>query len=312
MSHRCVACPAVPSDAPHPCPLCAGSTAPAFTTRDRNRAITGIAFHYRSCDACGSLFLANVPGDLGPYYPSDYFVAPDRERLREHARAERYRIDLVTSHVGGGRVVEVGPGDGTFAILAQDAGFEVAAVEADADAAERLRTGLGVEVVTSTRPERELAALGPADAVVAWHVIEHVPDPWALLEAAAGALRPGGIVLLATPNPAAFGLRVLGSRWPHVDAPRHLHLLTHRAVIERGRAAGLEPVQLTATDPGGIGWNAFAWRYALRAPGSRWWRERSAHILGDAIGEILAPVERHGLRGAAYTLVMRRSDSAAA
>ena len=136
-----------------------------------------------------------------------------------------------------------------------------------------------------------------------------MPRPYALLDAAAAALEPGGVLVIATPNPRAFGLKVLGPRWPHVDAPRHLFLLPHDALIARGRAHGLQPVALTATDPGGLGWNAFAWRYVLRRPGARWARERLAQIAGDAIARVLAPVERNGLRGAAYTLVLRRAPA---
>lgn len=293
------------------CPLCGGATSHAFTTSDRNRAISSDDFHYRRCADCGSIHLVDVPPDLDRFYPSEYFGLLTREKLRAEAAAERYKLQFVTRHIACGRVIEVGPGDGRFAIQALEAGFDVAAIEPDAAAAAHLRAMLGLHVVESAAPEQALPTLGGADAIVAWHVIEHVPRPWALLDAAAAALRPGGIVVLATPNPAAFGLRVLGSRWPHIDAPRHLFLLPHGAVIARGRALGLEPVKLTATDPGGIGWNAFAWRYALRRPGSRWAIQRFAHVAGDAIGALLAPIERHGLRGAAYTLVLRKPASAA-
>jgi len=288
------------------CPLCDGDCTVAFVTHDRNRGVRPDAFTYRRCRRCGALHLVDPPADLATFYPASYFALPGLDELRRRALAERYRMDLVARHVAGGRLLEVGPGEGLFAIQALDAGFEVAAIEADATAAAHLRDVLGIEVVESAAPETELTGLGPAAAIVAWHVIEHVPRPWELLESAATALAPGGVLVLATPNPRAFGLRVLGARWPHVDAPRHLFLLPHEAVIARGRALGLEPVQLTATDQGGLGWNAFGWRYALRRAGVRWAHERLAHIAGDLIARGLAPVERHGLRGAAYTLVLRK------
>lgn len=293
------------------CPLCGAATAHAFATRDRNRAIADEAFRYRRCVDCAALHLADVPDDLARYYPREYFVLPALDELRERAVRERWRMELVAPHVTGGRLIEIGPGDGLFAIQALDAGFEVAAIEADPAAAAHLRAVLGIDVAQSAAPEDELAALGPADAIVAWHVLEHVPRPWDVVDAAAAALAPGGVLVIATPNPRAFGLRVLGARWPHVDAPRHLFLLPHDAVIARGRARGLEAVRLTATDPGGLGWNAFSWRYALRRPGASWARERAAHIAGELIARALAPVERRGLRGAAYTLVLRKAAASA-
>lgn len=290
------------------CPLCGGTTGAAFSTPDRNRALSDEEFHYRRCEDCGAIHLANVPSDLAAFYPGEYFVFPTIEQLRaEAAGAERYRMEIVRPHAAGSRLVEIGPGNGNFAIQALDAGFDVAAIEADPAACAHLRATLGIEALQSTQPHEALPALGPADVIVAWHVIEHVSRPWELLAAAAATLRPGGVMVLATPNPRAFGLRVLGGRWPHVDAPRHLFLLPHEAVIARGRMLGLEPVRLTATDPGGLHWNAFAWHWLLRRPGPSPLRDGLAHLASRLLAAALAPVERHGLRGAAYTLVLRKA-----
>jgi 2-polyprenyl-3-methyl-5-hydroxy-6-metoxy-1,4-benzoquinol methylase len=291
----------------HRCPLCAGASERAFVTRDRNRGIGAEEFEYRRCLACGVLYLRNVPDDLARFYPSEYFSLPTLARLRAIGRgSERYRIEIVQRHVRGGRLVEIGPGDGIFVVQALDAGFEVAAIEMDPDACEHLRSMLGIEVVQSAAPEDALGGLAPLRAVVAWHVLEHLPHPWALLEAAARALEPGGVLVVATPNPRAFGLRVLGGRWPHVDAPRHLFLMPHATLVDRARWLGLDPVQLTHTDPGGLHWNAFAWHYALRRPGIAPRADRPARLVGHAIAAALAPIERRGLRGAAYTLVLRK------
>lgn len=301
----------MPPTAPSACPLCGGATSRAFTTRDRNRAITAQEFRYVRCLDCRVTHLENVPDDLSRFYPPEYFARPSIDELRLQVQPERYRLEFVTRNVvAPGRIIEIGPGDGLFAIQAIEAGFEVTAIEPDPSVAAHLRELLGMRILESAAPEDVLGELAPAIAVVALHVIEHVPDPWALLAAAAATLQPGGVIVISTPNPRAFGFRVLGARWPHVDAPRHLFLLPHEAIVARGRTLGLEPVQLTATDNGGLGWNAFAWRYALRKPGVRWARERAAHIAGDTIAAALVPIERHGLRGAAYTLVLRKTRSA--
>lgn len=248
-----------------------------------------------------------MPADLGRFYADGYFGCPDIAELRAVARGrERYRIELVERHLGAGRICEIGPGDGIFALQALEAGFDVSAVEMDADACARLRAQLDIDVVQSAAPEDVLAASAALDAVVGWHVIEHLPQPWALLEAAAAALRPGGVLVLATPNPEAFGLRLLGARWPHVDAPRHLFLIPHRTLVARGRELGLEPVGLTHADPGGLHWNAFAWHYLLRGPAIGPRADILLQRAGGALAAALAPVERRGMRGAAYTVVLRK------
>lgn len=298
-----------PASAATACPLCGGATAPAFTTPDRNRALSREQFRYARCGGCGTLHLENVPSDLAGFYPGEYFAFPTVEELRAQASGhERYRMQIVARHITGGRLVEIGPGSGNFAIQALDAGFDVAAIEADPGACRHLRETLGIEVVQSTRPQDALATLRPADAIVAWHVIEHVGEPWALLQAAAANLRPGGVLVLATPNPRAFGLRLLGGRWPHVDAPRHLFLLAHGALIAHARTVGLEPVMLTATDPGGLHWNTFSWHWLLRRPRPSPLRDNLANLAARALAAVLAPIERRGLRGAAYTVVLRKTS----
>lgn len=288
------------------CPLCSGPARPAFVTRDRNRGVSAERFAYERCTRCATLFLAEAPSDLARYYEGDYFSLPPIDVLREAAAGERYRMDILLPHASSGRLVEIGPGNGIFAIQALDAGFEVAVVEADPAAAAYLRDTLGIVVAESTSPEHVLADLPASRAIVAWHVLEHVPRPWDLLDAAAANLEPDGVLLVATPNPAAFGLRVLGGRWPHIDAPRHLFLIPHEALFERAAAAGLEPVALTHADPGGRHWNAFAWHYAMRRQGMPYPLHHAARLAGAAIAAVLAPVERRGLRGAAYTAVLRK------
>src|SRR5205807_1044257 len=179
---------------------------------------------YARCERCCTYFLIDVPEDLGRYYPSDYFVLPTLEGLREQARDEAYRIDMVRAHATGGRLVEIGPGHGIFAVQARDAGFETVGVELDPIAAEYLRDTVGVEVVESGSPERVLRELPPSRVIAMWHVLEHLPRPWEMLSAAADNLESGGVLVVATPNPRAFGFRLLRGRWTHVDAPRHLFL----------------------------------------------------------------------------------------
>jgi SAM-dependent methyltransferase len=290
------------------CPLCRGPARIAFRTTDRNRGIGEKSFRYAACARCRSIFLVDVPHDLGAYYPDEYYQLPSREALRREAAAESYRMSIVRRFATGGRLVEIGPGNGIFAIQAIEH-FDTTVIEMDPRASAYLREVVGVKVVESAVPEDVLAGLAPSDAIVAWHVFEHLRRPWEVLEAAAANLRPGGILVLAMPNPNAFGFRVLQGRWPHVDAPRHLYLLPPEELARRGSEAGLDVVMMTANDPGSRHWTAFAWQYVLRRPGASYLRERLAQAAGRAIALLLAPIERRDFRGAAYTMVLQKRDA---
>ena len=290
------------------CPLCSERAHYAFTTWDRNRGVSGESFRYDRCERCASLHLVNVPGDLGRYYPPEYHSLGTREDLNRVAAAETYKLDLITAHVNRGRLVEIGAGAGGFAHLAARAGFDYTGLDMDAGACAHLTDVVGVAAICTDDPVSALPRLPSSDAIAMWHVIEHLRDPLECLAAAAANLVPGGVLTLATPNPESLQLRVLGFRWPHVDAPRHLFLISASLIVERAAAAGLEPVAHTTDDPVGRSWDKFGWRRALAPAGSG----LAARVMGRAAGETLllaaTSVERRGLRGATYTLVLRKSS----
>jgi len=283
------------------CTLCGGATEAAFTTTDRNRALSAERFEYRRCDACEAYLLANVPDDLGPYYPADYYGFPEAHQLDGAAALEAPKLDLITRHAPRGRLVEVGPGPGSFSRAARNAGFEVTAIEMDAACCEYLERVAGVTAIHSDEPDRALADLEPAHAIAMWHVVEHVPRPLQLLDAAAGRLAPGGVLAVAMPNPQSLQFRLLRGRWAHVDAPRHLFLIPYAALRARVRDAGLRPVLVTTSDPAGRAWNRFGWEYALRRFPARHHATLRVRLLARLLTYGLGPVEHRGLAGATYT-----------
>jgi SAM-dependent methyltransferase len=112
-----------------------------------------------------------------------------------------------------GTVLEVGAWMGSFALSLRRLGYEVVAADryesygGAFDSHVTLMEKNGVRIV-STRREDELeqiASLGQFDVVLAAAVIEHIPHtPRALLETLYGAVRPGGLLLLDTPNVARY------------------------------------------------------------------------------------------------------------
>jgi SAM-dependent methyltransferase len=279
----------------------------SFETCDYNRAISEDIYDYAQCGDCGLISLVNVPEDLGRYYPSDYHQVPrDAAAIEAGAVHDRYKIDLVQRFAKEGQLLEIGPAWGAFSLLAKRAGFSVEAIDMDATCCRFLESRIGVRAIHARDEAQAVSEATVPDVVAAWHVLEHLRDPWKLLDCLARHLRPGGIVVLALPNPEAFQFRVLGRRWVHVDAPRHLHLVPPSVLHRRAAAAGLEQIFLTTNDEGSLGWNEFGWRYSLRlfADGPR--AKRLLGIAGRVATTLLAPLERQEGRGSAYTAVFRK------
>ena len=112
-----------------------------------------------------------------------------------------------------GHVLEVGSWFGSFALALRRLGYGVTACDrysSYGDAFDRyveLMESEGIRIVSTNREGdlEQIAALGEFDVVLAGAVIEHVPHtPRKLLETLFHAVRPGGVLLLDTPNVARF------------------------------------------------------------------------------------------------------------
>ncbi|MDW5593650.1 class I SAM-dependent methyltransferase [Conexibacter stalactiti] len=288
-----------------PCRLCGGPTAPAFSARDRNHRISPESFRYVSCAACGTLTLADVPADLGRYYPASYYGVPDSADAAV-ARDENaaHRLELLRGLVPQGRLVEIGPSYGGFLELARRAGYDVSAIELDAGCCRFISEQLRLPVTQSDDPAAALT--GPYDAIVMWHVLEHLADPAALIASAAAALAPGGMLIAIAPNPESLQLKLLGGRWAHVDAPRHLALIPLAALAGEGAKHGLEVAWSTTADEDALRSNNFGWSGSLAASTQNETVARGLRLGGELVRIAVAPVERRGQRGASYTIALRK------
>jgi 2-polyprenyl-3-methyl-5-hydroxy-6-metoxy-1,4-benzoquinol methylase len=215
------------------CPCCKKNARLYLTTTDRNLRLSQERFRYYRCKSCGLIFLSPIPANLADYYPSTYYSGcPTMEELRRRAELEQYKVDLVKRFVPEGRLLEIGPAYGTFAYCAKTAGFEVEAIELAEDCCRFLNDVVGIKTVCEADVATALRQAKPYNAIVLWHVLEHLPDPWKALEAVAQALLPGGVVVIASPNTEALQFRVFRRFWAHIDAPRHIQLIP-RKLIQR-------------------------------------------------------------------------------
>ncbi|HWI06467.1 MAG TPA: class I SAM-dependent methyltransferase [Solirubrobacteraceae bacterium] len=292
-----------------PCRVCGAATSPMLTARDRNREVDDREFGYVRCDACATIQLSDVPRDLGPYYDDGYHGVPAPADLRARLPLEAHKIDLLATHVEPGRLVEIGPSFGAFALAAREAGYDVTGIEMDPACCAYLEGTVGVRAIQSSRSQEVLAELPPSRVIAMWHVLEHLEHPVQVLEAAAANLEPGGVLAIAVPNPQSLGFAVMRRRWAHLDAPRHLTLLPLATLVAQARGLGLEHVATRTADPFARHCNRFAWEYALRRRPASGPSPLTVVLASHAVERLMAPVERRGLRSAAYTVLLRRPAS---
>jgi len=81
------------------------------------------------------------------------------------------------------------------------------------------------------------------DCVVATQVIEHVYEPLSFVKGLAGHTKPGGHIVVATPDIGGVLRRVMGRRWPSFKAPEHVLYFDFRSLSVLMHRAGLTNVR---------------------------------------------------------------------
>ncbi len=260
------------------CPLC-GSTQLGSILDIKERCLgTGDIFTVVQCDSC-ALFRTDprpvkeeidryYPDDYGPYQPSAGTKTP---WLRPGFKGLIRRLTL-TAHYGyqlaeiegvmgqlirvltsplrgryvsfprlfpGGRLLEIGCATGERLALLRDLGWEVQGVEINRQACDLARSQFGLNIFCGELEELRLPDAS-IDAVVMSHVIEHAYDPIAILREANRVLRPGGLVLMETPNARSLERYIFGPWWFNWEIPRHLFLFESRTLELCCKMAGLQ------------------------------------------------------------------------
>jgi 2-polyprenyl-3-methyl-5-hydroxy-6-metoxy-1,4-benzoquinol methylase len=160
-------------------------------------------------------------------------------------RAELDFAVMYLPAVPGGRLLEIGCGNGSMQKGMSNLGWRVEGIDFDPAAAENCRRkGLNVHLGTLEElryPEDHF------DAITMSHLIEHVHDPAGLLRECRRILKPNGRLSLVTPNMNSLGHKVYGSSWLHLDPPRHLHIFSAKALKNMLQRAGFRWIGISST-----------------------------------------------------------------
>jgi len=154
----------------------------------------------------------------------------------EHSRRHLPRLPK-----GGGTVLDVGCGNGSFLEIAKSLGWDAMGVDPDASAVANCASR-GLKVFQSGI-ERFEGEENLFDVITLSHVIEHMHDPLSLFEECYRLLKPDGRLWLETPNIDSCGHRRYGRNWRGLEPPRHLALFNRRSLDLALRQAGFTRVE---------------------------------------------------------------------
>ena len=217
------------------CPACGGQAAP-WLSASGSEPGDAATYEIARCSSCGSgvtlgpeppaeLYSTGIYDPRPPRFPRLVGLL-QRAALGLPLRAlRRCRVQPPA------RVLDAGAGRGRLVAALAGSGYVAEGIDPSPRGENVQRAGI---LEHSAADE---------DAVFLWHTLEHVSDPRAVLRQVVGWLRPGGTLLVATPNLGSLQARIAGPKWFHLDVPRHRTHFTAEGLRACMRRAGVEPAR---------------------------------------------------------------------
>jgi SAM-dependent methyltransferase len=156
-------------------------------------------------------------------------------RVRARTLRRRLRWSCLP-WIGAGRYLDVGCGSGAGLGVARALGWRVAGIEVDEAAAQKARRFTD-EIYVGDVLEAPFATTR-FDVVTAFHVLEHLVDPVAVVRRMLDWLAPSGLLIVEVPNAGGLGAALFGRAWSGLELPRHLSHFTPDTLERTIRTAG--------------------------------------------------------------------------
>ena len=202
-----------------------------FGCRLCGKVVTPKGWGGGECAACGSVSVTSVPTEeeLNKFYQrfNETYEGGHSGGGNLIRYANRY-LALLQRHVRAGKLIDIGSSTNPFPNIAANAGFSVTVM----DYVKTRDLDSGVTFVEGNLYNSNFLFNhgGTYDAVTAWAVLEHVSNPRLACTLLSGICKPGGVILLSTPEIGTFLTRnsIGRSGWFH--PPIHLHLVSPLAI----------------------------------------------------------------------------------
>ena len=253
------------------CPICHSLARYDFSSRDLMFDHYE-QYNYLSCTDCKSVFQHPMPSPekINSFYPADYSVFDQKAQVRTVSRFKQalfwrkhgythlevtwpykllatllspfYKLDK-PDYIENGKLLDVGCGNGRYLSTMRSLGWDVQGVELSENGLKVCQQA-GLTVHHGDLLSAEFAN-DSFDLITVRHVIEHIREPHPFMMELARILKPGGRLMIETPNSDALGRAILGANWFANEVPRHLILFAPDNLVRLANEHGLQNVSLS-------------------------------------------------------------------
>jgi len=259
----------VTSHTPSKCPLCNATGEFDFSSKDLMFQ-GNQTYSYHRCISCNLIYQHPIPSDkeIADFYPESYTVykQPCRTHFtplqlsflkQRHGYKQlktgllsdffatilrREYVNDIVDYVENGLALDIGCGNGEYLLRLKSIGWKCKGVEFN-DKAVSICLSNGLDIFQGDLKSAKFGS-STFDLVTAHHLLEHVPDPNELFSEISRLLKPGGRLLIRTPNAKALGRSWFGTNWYANDVPRHLYLYSKGNLTKLAQGHGLTPVKI--------------------------------------------------------------------
>jgi SAM-dependent methyltransferase len=183
------------------------------------------------CEACGSVSMPLLPSkeEISAFYATynQQYTGGGASAGRNLRRYANRYLQIVQQHRRSGRLIDVGSSNNPFPNQAADAGFEVTMM----DFVRPPSLHPAVQYFEGNMNDERALEVGQQafDIVTSWAVMEHVPDPRRSAAILAALCKPGGLIVLSTPETGTTLTRLAIGHSPWFYPPEHLNLISPKA-----------------------------------------------------------------------------------
>lgn len=225
------------------CPICGERTSEVVLRMGE--------YTYLRCKRCDAVYLSPMPNAhlVADLYQSEaYFSGDGRVGYYDYAAMHKALLPLFQRRLAAlsalrpskGRLLDFGCADGYFLELARQQGWEITGVEISAFQAQYASSRLAISVFDSIEhfPESSF------DVITLWEVLEHLTQPIVELRKLKSRLRPGGVLMMSTPNAGFWKAVHKPGEWSNFSPPAHLILFTERTLKLTLSSAGFASIEV--------------------------------------------------------------------
>ena len=231
-----------------PCPVCGSSQMIPLFTRN--------AYTLVKCQTCDLVHVNPMPTDdaiRAHYQEPEYYQGNEAQGYLDYADMRKAlqpyfqrRLDTLARHFKpGGHLLDFGCAAGYFLEMAHSRGWRIAGVELSQDMAATASKQLGIVVANSLND----VSKHDFDVITLWEVVEHLPRPVSELSHLYQFIRPGGALMLSTPNTNHWQAVREPDQWESFRPPAHLMYFTPATLRNVLQRAGFERIGITRVSP---------------------------------------------------------------